>query len=90
MGDGPDRRAELKMPSGGEAAGGAAWPGVHSRLTCLPLPFSGLLSQTSHMYSPPAQLLPDSSVCRCLALSAKGLSGSETPRGIQGPEAERP
>lgn len=34
----------------------------------LPLPFSGLLSQTSHVYLPPAQLLRDSPVGRCLSL----------------------
>lgn len=53
----------------------------------LPLPFSGLLSQTSHVYPPPAQLLRDSPVGRCLSLSARA---PEDPRCPEGPGSQRP
>lgn len=72
---------------GGEAAGGAAWPGVRSRQPCLPLPFSHLLSQTSHMYWPPAQLLRDSPVGRSPCIVCED---SEDPRCPEGPRSPRP
>lgn len=83
MGDGPIGPPELKMPSRGGSWRGCR-AGVRSRPPRLPLPFSLLLSQTSHMYPPPpAQLLPAS---HCL----HGLRRSETPRGTGEPEAEHP
>lgn len=55
----------------GEAAGGAAWPGVRSHPPRLPLSFSHLLSQSSHMNPPPAQLLRTRLSAARLALSAR-------------------
>lgn len=52
----------------------------------LPLPFSRLLSQTSHVYSPPAQLLRDSPVGRCLSLSTRPprIRDAQRDRGTRG------
>lgn len=70
---------------GGEAAGGTAWPGVRSHQPRLPLPFSHLLSQTSHMYWPPAQLLRDSPVGRSPCIVCEDSEDLRCPEGPRGP-----
>lgn len=51
----------------------------------LPLPFSRLLSQTSHMYLLPVQLLPDSPAGRWPRIVSTGPDDLRCPEGLRSP-----